>query len=224
MTKPLNLLGSTFGKLKVLSREANDKFGKSRWLCECLCGKSCIIHGSDLKRGKAKSCGCVGVEKLISRIRKHGMAKQPIYNSWSAMKGRCLNKENSRYSDYGGRGITVCDRWLESFENFLEDMGETHSNGLELDRKDVDGNYSPENCRWVTSHQNTFNTRSRKGSVSKYKGVSMHSCGKWDAKIRCNHKSKHLGLFILEEDAARAYNVAAKEIFGEYAHLNKIGE
>ena len=91
------------------------------------------------------------------------MSKEPIYSSWLAMKRRCINTNNPRYADYGGRGIKICERWVDSFEKFFEDMGDTYSSGLELDRIDVNGDYEPSNCRWVTPQQNNWNTRVRKG-------------------------------------------------------------
>ena len=136
------------------------------------------------------------------------------------MKNRCLREENAK--NYSDRGITVCERWLESFENFFEDMGKVPCKGAQLDRIDNDKGYSKDNCRWVTRNQNGLNKR---GSIktSKYKGVSWNKPhGEWEAKINLDKKRYYLGYFTNEDDAGRAYNEKAKELFGEYAYLNKI--
>lgn len=139
------------------------------------------------------------------------------------MKDRCYNPNNAAYERYGGRGITVDGRWLESFEHFYEDVYKEYQKGLELDRVDNDGNYELANTRWITPQQNAMNRRSRSNSSSKYKGVSWNTkIGKWTAQIGLNRKVKYLGAFTDEEDAALAYNKAARELFGEYANLNKI--
>lgn len=129
--------------------------------------------------------------------------------------------------NYGGRGIKVCERWSEpenkGLVNFIEDMGGTYQQGLQLDRKDNNGHYSPENCRWVTRQQNNFNRGGRKGCTSKYKGVHWdkhHS--KWRASIRLNGKLINIGRFDDEVDAAISYNRKAVELFGEYASLNVV--
>ena len=144
------------------------------------------------------------------------------YNCWSNLKQRCNNPNNKDYKKYGGRGIKVCDRWLNSFENFLEDMGEAPE-GMSIDRTNNDGNYEPNNCRWTTSETQSRNCRGSTNSLSKYKGVSKHQ-KIWRARIRYNKKEIYIGGFSSEIEAAKAYNNKAFELWGENAYLNKIKE
>ncbi len=149
MAKPINLIGQKFGRLIVIRRADNDKQGKSRWLCLCDCGKEKIIRGNNLKSGNTKSCGCLKI--------KHGHRKTKTYRSWASMIQRCTNPKNKRYRDYGGRGITVCKRWMK-FENFLADMGEVPE-GYQIDRINNNKGYCRSNCRWVTAKTNNRNKR-----------------------------------------------------------------
>src|SRR5690606_2812880 len=109
-----------------------------------------------LRTGKTKSCGCLRIETNISKGTTHGHSGTRTYQAWLNMKSRCSNKKNISYENYGGRGISICDRWLNSFENFLEDMGECPDN-LTLERMDVNGNYEPNNCIWEDYSQQLFN-------------------------------------------------------------------
>ncbi len=129
MSKFIDLTGKKFGRLVVLKKVDNDKWGAHQWLCKCDCGEEKIIRGSSLKSGHTKSCGCLQQEKAAISCRKrtaHGHAGQnrsQIYQSWIGMHRRCTDPNDINYHNYGGRGIKVCDPWMK-FENFLEDMGE----------------------------------------------------------------------------------------------------
>lgn len=157
MSKLIDLTEQRFGRLVVIKWVKKDKWRQSYWLCQCDCGKEKIVCGNDMKRGKTKSCGCLNIEKIIERFTTHGRRYDKIYQIWSTMIQRCTNPNHIQWEDYGGRGITVCQRWME-FENFLEDMGEC-SNGHSIDRIDNDGNYEKSNCRWATGSQQCRNKR-----------------------------------------------------------------
>jgi hypothetical protein len=143
----------------------------------------------------------------------------PVYQAWANMKKRCLNPHYPQYMEYGGRGITVCSKWLE-FDGFLKDMGPSWSEGLELDRINNLSGYSAVNCRWTTRTKNNQNRRI-KSSSSKYRGVRFHKRDKkWGAHLSVNNKVKYLGYFITEEEAALAYDDEAVRQFGPEASLN----
>lgn len=157
----IDLTGRRFGRLVVIARATKPGEGHVRWRCICDCGTLCTAAGRDLRWDDTKSCGCWYVDTRRTGARTHGRARTSIYATWQAMKDRCTNPNNDFYDDYGGRGIRVCDRWLQSFEAFLEDVGERPSPKHQLDRfPDNDGNYEPGNVRWATGSDNCRNRRS----------------------------------------------------------------
>lgn len=163
----INRIGQKFGRLKVISHAGNSKHGENIWRCKCRCGNFADVLSSSLRKKKTRSCGCFMREEASKRAYRHGhnrtrdgnMARSPTYRSWAMMIQRCINKNLKGYSDYGGRGIKVCDRWKESFTNFLADMGPRPSPEHSIDRIDNDGHYEPGNCRWATDHQQRRNKR-----------------------------------------------------------------
>lgn len=162
MSKRIDISGKRFKRLFVLSYHSNDGSGNSKWICKCDCGNIVIVRSSTLINGRTLSCGCYGTERRKEIRTTHGFSKvgMPEYESWKAMRGRCYNKNNEAYPDYGGRGIGVCKRWFKSFENFFADMGKKPSPQHTLDRyPNNDGNYEPSNCRWATKRQQAENTR-----------------------------------------------------------------
>ena len=169
MTLLVDLTGKSFGRLLVMEHAGSNLRGQSRWLCQCVCGTQKVIASTDLKRGNARSCGCLRREMSRKRRMKHGCAsgsKTADYHSWLAMLKRCTNPNEPAFPDYGGRGIMVCDRWRNSFESFLADMG-PRPRGLTLERVDNDGNYEPGNCVWGTRKQQSRNRRSTKLDMRK---------------------------------------------------------
>jgi hypothetical protein len=168
MPAKVDALGLRFGRLVVIA-EAGSGPGGVRWFCQCDCGNQIIATGCHLRQ-LTKSCGCWKRE-YVRRIQplgavgatRHGHARRgkmtPTYNSWMAMRARCLDPKVKAFKNYGGRGITICQQWLDRFENFLADMGE-RPEGLSLDRIDNAGNYEPGNCRWATRTEQNVNQRS----------------------------------------------------------------
>ena len=153
-----------FGRLTVISEAEpyhNAKSGRDyrMALCRCDCGKEKRISPSKLVHGVIVSCGCYAAEQARENKRTHGLTGSPEWMSWTSMKSRCLNQNAQGYENYGGRGITVCDRWRDSFEAFYEDMGPRPSLGHSIERNDTNGHYEPRNCRWATSLEQGANKR-----------------------------------------------------------------
>ena len=153
-----DLAGRVFGELTVISRSYKDKWRVWWWLCKCSCGNETIKCNKALRKGDVVSCGCISVKLRIKNKTKHGHAVSGevtgLYKSWMDAKQRCINPNITRYSAYGGKGIKVCERW-QSFDNFLEDMGDSWKPGLTLDRINNDGNYEPGNCQWISREENS---------------------------------------------------------------------
>lgn len=164
--------------------------------------------------------GDVNYPTRQQKPRENGINRRgtPLYDVWSQMRQRCNNPNHKVYRYYGGRGIKVCERWQTSFKNFLSDMGEKPSSKHSLDRKDNDGDYSPDNCRWVLKDVQSWNRRRCK-SRSGFRGVYQNQ-SKWVANIGIDSKSFYIGIYETVEEAAVAYDIAAIFFRGSEAKTN----
>lgn len=162
MGKALDLTGKRYGKLVAIKKTPKRKNNQIVWEWQCDCGTVTEKPYGNIKRGYTLSCGCLTEELGMTRNKVHGhwSGDKPTreYNSWQCMKQRCSNPKATDYENYGGRGISVCNRWLDSFENFLKDMGERPEE-MTLDRINPDGNYEPKNCRWADAKTQSKNKR-----------------------------------------------------------------
>lgn len=154
MSRFMDISNQKFGRWLALSRVDGPKL--TRWLCRCDCGTVRDVALTSLTRNLSESCGCLKAERHIEAITTHGLSHVPGHKAWCSMRDRCLNPNNASYKHYGAKGITVCDSWLNSFEAFLEDMGE-QPKGLSLDRIDGNLGYSKANCRWATNAEQASN-------------------------------------------------------------------
>lgn len=194
-TTALDLTNIVFGRLTVVKKGDSIKTPCGSvvavWLCKCSCGNEKEVRAGDLRSGRVRSCGCFNNEVRIARSTTHGMKGLNIYYVWQNMKSRCDNIEDVNYHNYGGRGITYCDKWAD-FEGFYEDMGEA-PNSLSLDRIDNDGGYNKENCRWATREQQTLNKQNSKKIM--FEGKLMH-IKKVAEKVGLKHSTLYERLYV----------------------------
>lgn len=180
----IDRIGQKIGSLTIISLSRKNKHGHSFWECRCDCGNTKVISWANLSRG-TKSCGC-STALLIAKSRTtHGRSETSEYAIWRSMKARCYNPKHIAFFNYGGRGIRVCARWLNSFENFLADMGE-RPKGFSINRKDNDGNYEPLNCEWASMKQQQNNRRGNRRLQFNGKNQTV---GEWAKELGIKHST-----------------------------------
>lgn len=219
MSIVIDLTGQKFSYLSVVGREGTTRDRKATWRCVCDCGSEVVVTGRNLRSGRTKSCGCsrqhvrkgsfvaVGEprkisDRKVSDCAPHGKSKTRTHNIWQRIRQACYNPKNPKYPRYGGRGIKVCDRWLESFENFLSDMGEC-PDGLTLDREDVNGDYTPENCRWATPKQQSNNRNYNKLYTYREEALTL---AEWAERFDVPYHRLYQRVCILKWDIEKAFN------------------
>ena len=190
------LIGETYLRKPTEISQQRYKYGV--YMCQ-YCGKEFETQISNVKRGHTKSCGCLNGDA-------HGLTSHRFYKTWKHMVDRCNNPKIKAYKDYGGRGISVCEEWLDT-RNFVDWCDLTHPNqeGYTLDRINNDLGYSPKNCRWVDKSTQAINRRMRRTNTSGFVGVGFNkSKGKWEASLKLNNIYKYIGSFLTKEEAAQA--------------------
>lgn len=207
----IDLTGLKFERLTVLERAADQVSPSGRhrvmWVCKCDCGNIKIVNGENLRRGLACSCGCLRKELQSAKQGTHRESDSPLYRIWCAMKARCYNPNVKSYDRYGGRGIFVCDEWREHYENFSAWAKEAgFSEGLTIDRIDNDDGYYPDNCRWVTSKEQSNNRSSNRNIMY---NNEIHNVSQWAEIMHINKSTVYS-------------RVASGKSFEEALNLNQL--
>lgn len=219
-------IGKQYNRITITGEAPRTKKEKE-WSYICTCGKMGSARPGHLINGNVKSCGCYKIEVNKENLKKallsenigksctHGMYGTRPYRIWTGMKTRCNNERVQEYPDYGGRGITYCDKW-ETFQGFWDDMEDGYSDTLTIDRVDTNGNYCKENCKWDTMKNQSHNRRKMKSALSStYIGVSRRATGgNWRAGIVNPEGIKLTKEFKIEIDAALWYDNKAEEFYG----------
>lgn len=208
----IDITGEVFGKLTAIEEAPKIKI-KRRWKVKCECGDIFCVDMDSLRGGKSKACSSCAKTR-------HGHAKveSKVYRVWGAMIARCSNSKHKDFKNYGFRGITVCERWKD-FRNFLEDMGEPPREDSTIDRADNNLGYEKSNCRWSDRTTQILNQRKRANCSSEYKGVSVEE-GRIRARIWIEGRMCSLGVFSTLEEAAKAWDAKAREIYGDDTWTN----
>lgn len=186
LPKILDLTGERYGRLQVI-KYVGIKDTHKVYLCKCDCGNKKVIKSSDLRSGRVKSCGCYRSQYITHKNETHGLRKHRLYSIWANMKSRCYNPNATHYKRYGGRGISICDEWINDFKTFYDWAVENgYSDDLSIDRIDVNGNYEPSNCRWVTDKEQSINKSSNKIFTLNNKSKSLIE---WCEEFNINYKT-----------------------------------
>ena len=191
--RKINIIGNKFEKLTVKEFSHTDKNKKRCFVCECSCGKQIIVPLNSLRTGNTRSCGCLKNEMWIEKRTKHGFCGTRIYQTWANMIQRTTNDNNTEFKNYGGRGITVCQEWKDSFDVFYNwAVNNGYRDDLTIDRIDNNKGYYHENCRWITQKEQARNKRSnhiisfngKKMCIAEWSDLIGVSCGTLHNRIR----------------------------------------
>lgn len=220
-----SIIGTRVNSLDVLGFAgwAQRKTNRTPMLrCRCQCGAEILVNGHSVRSGKSKSCGCLNVEAAVRLLTTHGLtakgAYPPVYQAWRGTLNRCYRPRTKGYGNYGGRGITVCDRWrfgengVSAFECFFQDMGHPPSSEHSIDRRDTNGNYEPANCHWILFETQSRNMRSNRWLTGFGKTQLMEDWGKeyriapavlYNGIVKRGHSLEHVIQSVLKYRAAR---------------------
>jgi hypothetical protein len=223
LSKIVDLTGYQFGMLVVINRGTTNitpnGTHRTMWECLCKCGSKCTISLSNIKSGNTKSCGCIRLASTIQRSTTHGKTKTGTYRSYHAMLNRCYNPNYKNFQYWGGDGVIVCDRWICSFENFLEDMG-IRPQDTTLNRVEGSKVYCKENCRWDSKGVQAYDQRMYKNNKTGVTGVYRTKSGKYVARINVKNEDIHLGSFhtldearLIRQDAEILYYGKIKVVY-----------
>lgn len=209
----IDLTKRKFGRLVVIERARNAKRSCVLWRCRCDCGNIVVIRSTNLRSGNTQSCGCLQKEIVGKIFTKHGMRRAKEYEVWTNMLKRCNNPKSSYYYNYGGRGITVCEKWLK-FVGFFEDMGSLPK-GLTLERRNNDKGYYKENCCWADCTTQSRNQRIRKDNKTGVRGIWWDKAiNKYYVSIGVESKCLYIGRFAKLEQATKARKDAELKYWG----------
>lgn len=215
MAKSINLIGQHFNRLTIIDYAGRNNKNCCVWLCLCDCGNRKKVVGYDLRRGHTKSCGCLNKERVKKAATSHGATadnrRDPEYAVWNNMIQRCENPKNNQYKNYGARGIKVCDQWRNDYSAFIKDIGKRPSNNHSIERIDVDGDYEPSNCKWVTPKEQARNRRIK--NTTGVNGVTKKD-DRFIVKMKVNGKTIYLGT-VSTINEARALRKKGEEIYWE---------